>query len=153
MRFSLDVFGDVQFARDLLRFGDRAMDMRPAFDEIHRSFLAIERRQFESEGQFSGSWAPLKEGTVAAKNRQGLDPRILHATLSMRRSLTSPTHANHVYWATMDEAFMGSKDPKVKFHQFGTKRNLPRRRPVELTKVHRARWVKILQRHLVEGMS
>lgn len=145
-----EVFGDQIVEREILRVGERADDFRPVFATLHRSFLGIERTQFSSEGRNSGGWRPLAPSTVAAKARQQLDPRILHATLDLRNSLTRPTDANHVYRATADEMFVGSRVSYGVFHQHGTKK-MPRRPPVALTEAHKRRWVKELQGWLVHG--
>lgn len=145
MWLNVDVFGEVQFSRELLRVADRVYDMRQAWQAIHRSFLGAERRQFATEGAtYSGGWAPLKPTTVAAKVASGLDPRVLHATLRLRRSLTSEFSTDHVFRISFDEMFVGSKVPYGVHHQFGTKK-MARRRPVEFNDPLRKRWVKIMQ--------
>lgn len=156
MILEFDVFGDVQFSRDLLRFRDRAMDMRPAFASIHASFLAIERHQFATSGGFSGGWRPLAPSTVEAKERRGLDPRILRATDAMWKSLTTASHPAHVFDNQPDTLFMGTRVKSAKSfpypatHQHGTRnRRVPQRRIVELTETHRRRWVRIMQRYVV----
>lgn len=152
MRLEIDVNGDVQFARELLRFRDRADDMRPAFREIADDFLEEERSQFMTEGRHaSGGWQPLNAAYRARKIGQGHDPRILHRTLRLRRSLTMST-ADSIREISRDEMFVGTRVPYAVHHQHGAPRaNVPRRRPVELTRATRVRWIKILQRHLVEG--
>lgn len=125
------------------------MDMRPAFDSVHSLIVDVEKKQFATEGAaYSGSWAPLAPSTVRHKARRGLDPRILHATLRMMRSFTATTHADHVYRASADEMFVGSRVPYARYHQLGTRR-MPRRRPFELDEAVRRNIVKILQAHLM----
>lgn len=124
--------------------------MRPAFDVIHDQFLAIERRQFSTQGRFSGGWRPLKSSTIIGKERAGLDPRILHATLRLRRSLTQRQDADHVYETTSDSMRITTRVPYAAFHQRGTRR-MAQRRPVELTETHRRQWVQTLQRYLTTG--
>jgi phage gpG-like protein len=153
VRIELSAFGDDVFSRELLRFSDRAEDMRPAFALIHNSFLGVERRQFSTEGTaYSGGWAPLAESTRHYKERHGLDPRILHATLALRDSLTSPNNAGHIYQVTRDSMFVGSSVPYGVFHQSRAPRTrLPRRPPVQLSEDVKKRWVKIIQSYLVRG--
>lgn len=148
MRLELEAFGDVQFSRELLRVGANAGDMRPAFDNVHVLLLAVENRQFGSEGgAFSGGWKPLAASTVRYKAKHGLDPRILHATGDLRRSFANNHAKGHVYRASANEMFVGSSIPYARFHQTGTKR-MPRRRPFELNEQVRRQVVKILQEHL-----
>lgn len=124
--------------------------MRPAFDQIHDIIVGAEEQQFATEGgAFSGKWAPLAPSTVRYKAARSLDPRILHATLRLRKSFTAKTHADHVYRASADEMFVGSKVAYARYHQLGTSR-MPRRRPFELNEKVRREIVKTLQSHLVE---
>jgi phage gpG-like protein len=151
MRLELEVYGDVQLARELLRFRDRGMDMTPAFVKVADDFLEIGRQQFGSQGGRSGGWAPLQPAYLARKIRDGYDPRILHRTLRLRRSLTMST-ADSIRRITPEEMFVGSRVPYGVHHQHGAPRaNLPRRRPIELSNADRVRWIKILQRYLIEG--
>lgn len=154
MRLSLEAFGEQVFSRELLRIGENAGDMKPAFDEIHTVLMGASRRQFSTQGGYSGGWQPLAPSTVAYKRRNGLDRRILHATLRLRNSLTQPSHPDHVYEASADEMFSGSRVPYGGYHQSGGG-NLPRRRPVDFSAGGGPRVkndiVKILQRHLLGG--
>lgn len=150
MKLELDAYGDVQFSRELLRVGQNARDMRPAFDSVEALMRGVSSKQFSSQGKaFSGGWAPLAPSTVARKARAGLDKRILHATLRLRRSFTDKNHKDHVYRATADEMFVGSRVPYGVYHQKGTDR-MPRRRPFELDEATRKRVVRILQSHIVD---
>lgn len=150
MRFELDILGEKQVSRDLMRFGERADDMTPALSELADDFLRIEKKQFRSQGGYaSGGWAPLAPSTLLAKAQRGLDPRKLHATLALRRSLTS-RGGDHVRRIYPDRMEVGTQVDYAIFHQHGTSR-MPRRRPVELRGSDRRRWIKVLQRFLVYG--
>lgn len=151
MRLELEAFGDVQFSREILRVGANAEDMRPAFNEVHDTVRDAEKKQFSTEGRaFSGGWKPLAPSTVKYKAAHQLDPRILHATLRLRTSLTTSHGRDHVFRATKDEMFVGTRVPYARWHQLGTKDGrLAQRRPFELDEAVRREIVKILQRHLV----
>lgn len=156
VRVTLDVFGDVQFDRSMLRIRDRSEDMGPAFNDLADDFLLIEREQFDTEGGFaSDGWKQLAAATVEYKAQAGLDPRILHATLAMRKSLTQRSHKDHVRKISRDEMFVGTKVktekgyPYPRAHQRG--KGVPRRRPVELRDVDRRVWVKALQTFVMTG--
>jgi phage gpG-like protein len=145
----LDVFGEEQVNRRLLRFEDDVRDASPAFREMANMLRSWERRQFASEGSYaSGGWAPLAASTVAQKRRKGLDPRILRATGDLMRSLTQSGDPNaDVTIAPLGMTF-GTSVPYARYHQTGTRR-MPRRRPLELRDQDRRELVRILQRHLV----
>jgi phage gpG-like protein len=127
--------------------------MRPAFNEVHERFLKLEKRQFDTQGAATGErWAPLAPSTRAYKAAHGLDPRILHATLRLRRSLTQSGDSDHVYHVSPDEALMASSVPYGMYHQSRAARTrLPRRPPVVIPDRDKQDWMKVLQRHIVGG--
>jgi phage gpG-like protein len=151
VRLDLDVFGDKQVARELLRFGDRAADVRPAWNAIIGRLERLEAEQFDSQGgRGSGGWAPLAPATVAEKARRGLDPRILHATGRLRASLTG-RGGDAIRESHPDEMRFGTSVPYARFHQQGTSR-MPRRREIELRELDRHMiFVQTVQRFLVTG--
>lgn len=150
MRLEIEVYGDKQLSRELLRFAGNARDMRPAFREIADDFLENERRQFETQGRYaSGGWKPLSPAYLRRKVAAGHDPRILHRTLRLRRSLTMST-ADSIRDLRADEMFVGSRVGYGAVHQKGGG-HVPRRRPVEVPNARRSVWIKILQRHLIDG--
>lgn len=150
MRLELDAFGDKQVAREILRFGDRATDARPAWNSIIGQLERLEAAQFDSEGaRASGGWAPLAPATVAEKARRGLDRRILHATGALRASLTRHSD-DAIRESHPNEMRFGTTVPYAVFHQRG--RGVPQRRSVELTETDRhAIFVQTVQRFLVTG--
>jgi phage gpG-like protein len=150
MRLTLDVFGDRQLDRKLLRFEDRVGDLEPAFEALADDFLSIESKQFSSEGGFaSGSWAPLAESTV---RRRGSAGPILDDSGDLRRSLTQEGAKGSVRQITSDSLFVGTDVDYAQYHQTGTSR-MPRRRPVEFRDADRRRWVKAIQRYLTTGQA
>lgn len=156
----ISAFGEDVFAREFLRFRDRLLDATPAFEAMADEFYASEQKQFDTEGAWgSGGWKQLAPATVAAKAAAGLDPRILHATLDLERSLTEPDfQSSHVDGGSVrqirpDEMFIGSNIPYGKFHQQAPYRSdwLPMRKPVELPEQVKIAMVKTMQRFLVGG--
>lgn len=154
IRLSLDVFGDQQLDRELLRYQQRGEDLSPAFEAVADFFLDVERRQFDTQGGYaSGGWAPLAESTIRNKMRLNLDLRILHATLRLRESLTNRFDADHIRDIRADEMFVGTGVDYAAYHQ-GDRTFLsrtPRRRPVEFRAADRSQMVKIVQRHIETG--
>jgi phage gpG-like protein len=153
MRVELDVFGEKQISREILRVGERASDARPVFSSIARYLMGEEEQQFASEGRYaSGGWARLKDATIAAKRRAHLDPRILRATDALHRSLTRRGDANQVLVIRPNELRFGTKLAYARFHQSGTSSS-PRRRPLELRETARREVVRRLQRFLLTGQA
>jgi phage gpG-like protein len=151
VRITIEAFGETELSRELLRFTQRADDMRPAFAEVRERFLKLETEQFDSGGRYSGGWAPLKDGYAQAKLRAGLDPNILVATGRLKKSLTDKG-TDSVYETTRDSALFGSNVPYGVFHQSRQPRRfLPRRAPVAIPEREKIEWIKVLQHYLIRG--
>jgi hypothetical protein len=163
MRIMAEVFGDTILDRTLLRWQERAADLSPAFEVLADDFLAIETHQFASEGGNSGHWAPLAPATIAARSARSEfahlfgyhqpDPggiRILDETGRLKDSLTKPDHADAVRDIGPREMFVGTAVEYAQYHQAGTSR-MPQRKPVELTRADKDRWIRSLQRFFATG--
>jgi hypothetical protein len=150
MRLTIDSQGEELISRDLFGMAGRAADVRPAMVEIRDLIWDATSRQFASEGAFgSGGWEPLASSTVEAKERAGLDRRILHATLRMERSVTGDSPES-IAVASRDGLDMGSSVPYTIHHQTGTDR-MPRRRPMQLPDRVRQDAPRIVVRHVRRG--
>lgn len=156
MRIEYDVFGDVQYSREIMRVGDRAGDMTPAFNAVADMIVDVERKQFASEGAYASSgWQPLAASTIEHKAKAGLAPEILQATRALHDSLTNPSDRHHVRRITPDEMFVGTnvttRDgyPYPRAHQRG--RGVPQRRVIELRPQDRTQATKTLQRYIMTG--
>lgn len=148
LRFTFECEGDKLISRELLDLGDRALDARPAFRLIAEDFRHFEEARFDSAGY--GSWRPLTPGTVHEKATRGLDPRILHATGALRRSLTrnrAPGSYSRVFPNFM---LFGSTLSYAKYLQRGT-RKMPARKPLGFTEAQKVQTLKRLQRFVVHG--
>lgn len=146
MRVVIDVDGDKQVDRTLLRLAGRVIDAKPAFERIHQDLEQAEARQFRSEGGYaSGGWAPLAPATVV---QRGSAHPILVRTGELRDSLTGQASGSV---RVADRSFMvfGTRVPYARFHQFGTDR-MPRRRPVELTEGDRRQVPRRIQQHVLD---
>jgi phage gpG-like protein len=139
------VTGDEQVEHRLLGMAARSMNFSPVLGLIAEDMADKVDEQFD-EGQ--GNWAPLAPATVAQKAREGLDPRILHATVSMRRSFADEGHPDHVEHVTDSELLFGSSDPKAPLHQAGTSR-MPARRILDFTPANFRVWSKMIQAYLI----
>lgn len=152
MKLEIDVNGDEQINRELLRFSDRAGDASPAFRRIAHEMRDQIGRQFASQGAVgSGGWAPLKPSTLAKKAAEGLSPNILQATGALMESLTSVGAGNREV-VTRDSLIFGSSIPYGRYHQSGTSR-MPKRRPIEFSETDRRGFMRTLQRYVVTGQT
>lgn len=150
MKLIYSVHGEDIIQRDLMRFGIRAGNARPAFLAIAKDMMDAMESQFDTQGAHaSGGWEPLKEATLKAKAKAGLDPRILHATLALRNSLTG-TGGDNVLIASDESLTFGSQLFYAGFHQTGTV-HMAQRRPLEFTEIEKRGFVKTLQRYIIEG--
>jgi phage gpG-like protein len=166
IKISFEVDGDQQVLRRLDRFSGNIKNMKPAFRKMHSSFLAIERKQFATQGRSSsGGWKPIspqwkrqkldwrKSGHIHIDQhgaRPVVDYRILHMTRLLRESLIKAGHPLHIKDIGEDQVFFGTRVFYAKYHQ-NPKDKSNRRRPVELTEMQRREWMNILQSHLVKG--
>lgn len=150
MRIDVEVFGDSQVDRELLKYQDRADDMTPALQFLADDFYEMEQRQFASQGGFaSAGWAPLSPTYAAQKAAAFPGKGILEATGDLLESLTRPG-VRAIRDISPDELHVATRVPYARFHQTGT-RKMPRRRVVEFRAQDRVRWVKVLQSYLETG--
>ena len=145
LRFA--VFGDDQVVRTIDRVEEAAADMRPVWEVLADRFVHLERRQFATEGTYSGGWAPLSPRYAAWKARAYPGKTILRRTDELWRSLTEGPEVRIIEPAFM---VLGSAVDYGAYHQKGGP-NLPQRRPVELSENERREWVRIMQRYIVTG--
>lgn len=153
MRITFDIAGDVQFDREILRLTERAEDVKPAFEHIVDRIEGWERQQFETEGgRASSGWRPIKQSTIDAKRRAGLDTRILHATHALRDSLTNTYADGAIREIGKQELKYGTEVPYAGVHQRGRKDGtMPARKPLEFREDDRRQIVKDLQAWIVRG--
>lgn len=153
LRLELEIAGEKQVSREILRVGKRATDMRPALNVIADFWMDETRQNFDSEGRHaSGGWKPLKPATLRRKQQKNLDPRILRATGALFKSLTVRRSRGSLLRVTKSELLYGSRLPYAAVHQRPRATNpLPRRRPVELTEAARRQTLRILQRFIFTG--
>lgn len=125
----------------------RAVDPRPAFEEIHRQFLATEKGIFASKG--GGKWAPLTARYLARKTRAGFDPRIERRTGHLAAALTTGRGPGAVSEISVSEAVFGTSLKEAIFAQRGSGRR--RRRLVTIDARRRNRWVATIREFMLDG--
>ena len=102
---------DVQLSRVLAGLAGDMDDLSLAFDLIHKDFLEGEHNTFAAEGAFEGksSWPPLSPKYLRWKQERYGDRPILALTGSLRASLASAGHPDHVYENDGRELTMGTR--------------------------------------------
>lgn len=136
---SIEIFGQEQVKRTIMRPSEHASDARPAFHVILELFREEERLRFRAEGP---GWEPLKESTLRSKAAKGLRLGILMGTGELYESLTSPSSPSAI--ADVDRTGMrfGTRRPHAASHQFGA--------IIENAFGHEGETVRIPQRTLID---
>lgn len=159
--FTISLFGDQQFDRELRRVGERGEDMSPAFGSIFDRLREINSEQMRSQGARSGEpYAPLKPATVAMKAKAGLDPDIEFATHELFNAMTGHTDPNQEViiehdWAVfrvlgdLAEGGPGGYGPVQQ--QGSLDGSLPPRPVFRLIQKDRVDIVKEMQRYVITG--
>jgi len=156
----LEVLGETQINRELLRWEGRIADFSPLFAGLVADFYEMERRVFGSEGATVGGWEPLAASTVHERARLGLGPnpildrsgatsrgRTPRVGGTGKRSLTTPNSEHSLVRIDPTEMVVGTTDPVMGYHQRGhdSPTELPKRTVVSLSEIDRRRWVKGVQ--------
>jgi phage gpG-like protein len=126
----IDSFGFESVEREFKSNARRAANLGDTFRKIADYIRKVNEQQFDTEG--GGTWAPLDFDTVREKQRQGQDPRILHASLRLRDSLTIRNHPDQVVRVTKFQLYFASDVPYGRFHAEGTS-EMPQRKPMEFS--------------------
>lgn len=125
--------------------GAAAYDAEPGLLEVAELIFKIEERIFDSEGRRGGgSWKQDSPDWLARKIRMGLDPRINHATLALRKSMTVPDADHQILEVGPHHLRIGSDLPYAAVSQ--------RNRPfVKFTTRDRLEMRNIIKHYLVEA--
>lgn len=156
MDLLIEIHGDQQVARKLLRFADRVLDATEAFEAIAQDLYRIEREQFNTEGKYgSGGWEQLADSTIARKlhspdaKTRGNAHNILRATDALMRSLVDEGAPGNIKIVQPHQLVFGTKVPHAKYHQPDPQR----RRELEIPRRDRADLVRIMQRELLAELA
>lgn len=143
MLIELELEGDVQLRRRLLRIATRIEHPQPLFRHVADFWMAEERKQFSSEGgHASGGWQELSDATIAAKGHD----RILFESGELEESLTTQRAIIEI---NDDFLLFGSDVDYAGAHQRGA--GVPQRRPLELTDSARRETVRKVQLYALRG--
>jgi phage gpG-like protein len=142
-QMNIEVFGDKIVSRKLIRLGQRAQDMGPAWDDVGRDLQKAFERNFRDQGP---GWVPLKPSTIRSRIAQGYSPGpILTRSGAYRRAMTSGL----VMHKSPGELIAMAPKVPGQYHQTGTGK-MPAR-PLKLREQEKRNIMKILQRVLIEG--
>lgn len=151
----LRVSGVKRALADLTGYIERPKDYRPAWPAVVRTFQAIERAAFESEGRSSGgAWPALAPRTVADRIRFGFPGAhpILQRTHALQQALTVGVGAYVQMTPTVLTYALAPELGYFKFHQSkAPRRLLPRRPPVRFTPDDRVRLMSPIRLYLRKG--
>jgi len=135
--FKIVTYGEEKAAINFEQMGLRAFNARPAFERIYLRMLDIEQEIFEREGnRGQAPWEILTLTWLSEKVEQGLDPRILHATGRLRRSMTTFRSPDQYTRIERSKIVFASKRAYAITHQKGwPSSGIPQRRFVHFTKI------------------
>jgi phage gpG-like protein len=154
MFLSVELQGDQILKRQLFRGADAAGNMRPALWAVREDMFRVIRMTFQSQGRRGGgSWKALDPATVAAKERRGLDPRILFGRHRLVNSFTQRGNVNMRSSITRHDIRLRSTLPYADVHQYGDEdRGIPARPFIRFLPTDRQRWVKMCETYLIGAM-
>ncbi len=145
LRAELDIHGDRLVTRYFSNVATRALHPRPAYARIGEQMLHAERLLFDSEGAYAGRhWERDEPATLEAKARAGLDPRVLHATRRLRRSLVQRGNPEQIRRSTDRGIEFGTRVPYAKYHE----RDRP---PIQFGRLQRRQFERTLTRWILDG--
>lgn len=149
INFSVTVDGIETLQRGFNRL-EKLDDWRSVWPAVIAEFHVIESEQFASEGAAGGSkWEPLKEVYAEFKEVRYPGKPILQATSDLVYSLTDSEAFGAIVRPSENELILGTSVPYAIFHQRGT-RNMPARKPINLSEVQKRRIQKAVQLGLVK---
>lgn len=153
LQLLFEVEGETLIDRTFQRRAKNIGHAEPAFRKIADQMMKVAKTQFASEGGArSGGWAALKEETLAAKRRKGLNMHILRATDALMNSLIKRGGSGQKLIITAWQLVFGSNVPYFPFHQKGAPgANIPRRQILMFNESDKRGYVKLLQRYIMTG--
>lgn len=112
MQFFVEMQGTKQVSTKFARMAQSASNFTPAWEAVLTRLFAIEASTFDSQGRRGGgSWKADSPEWLARKMRDGLDPRINHATLALRNSMTVRDAPGQILHITPQALYFGSDLP------------------------------------------
>jgi len=150
MKFSAEIEGVSETLAAFRGVEAGLVDLRQlgTWKAVASEFRKIEKQQFEGEGR-GNKWQPLKPSYARIKAKKYPGKKILEARGDLKQSLTTESHPDHVFEEKAQEMSIGTKDPKARYHQSGTK-NMAARPPIDITDADRKQLFQPIQDKLVQ---
>lgn len=112
MIYIVRALGIKQVQTKFTRMAEARLYPKPALETVASLLMRVVGQTFESQGRRGGgSWRQLSTSWIAQKQRLGLDPRIGHATLALRHSMTERGDPNQILDVTDNMVNLGSSLP------------------------------------------
>lgn len=139
IQITFDVAGIAKVQQSFATYGADVSDLSVPFAQIGDDLQADFALNMASEGGlFAGGWAPLLEKTIQERVRKGYGAGpILYRTGELAHSLSGDGNGA-VKEVTPTSVTVGTDVFYGKFHQTGTRRNLPARRIIGLSWARRS---------------
>lgn len=142
----IDTLGEATIQRTMVRRLEVLADMRPAWEAIADDFAAWEHEWFASRG--GSTWVPLSPRYAYWKSRKYPGMPIMRREDDLYLSLTQrPFGIENINADSME---IGTDVHYAQYHQRGGA-DLPQRKVIDIDEETKRRWIKIIQRYLVEG--
>lgn len=143
MEFFVRALGIKQVSTKFERMGVASVSAKPAMESVADLMFRIFGQVFESQGRRGGgSWKRDSAEWLLRKQRAGLDPRIGHASLALRRAMSIRGEANQRLEVTHTLVHLSTDLPYAATEQ--------RHRPfVKFTKYDKAEMRRIVRDHLI----
>jgi phage virion morphogenesis protein len=151
--FNVKVYGVEEVEAMLSRGMAAAEHFEPAMHRIALDIMDVMDKNFESQGRRGGgSWRQLTARWLEWKMEAGYDPRILHMTGALRRSMSIYEDENQEINIDDNSVEVRSTLPYAAAHQFGTNR-IPARPYLEFVEGDPRRWASQCERYLISAMA
>ena len=151
--FRFSVLGEMQLHRALAGRIRAVSDFRPVWAQVYDDYIDMEQAAFAQEGSYEGNpaWAPLSPKYTAWKAKHFPGARILYRSGALFKSLTGGSghiHRSDAFALSMGGAVRVGNWDLGGLHQTGTRRGMPARKPLLLSRARKSRWVRFLVAHL-----
>jgi phage gpG-like protein len=112
VNYFITIMGERQAITRFNRMGFAAISARPAMEKVAAEMMSIFDRIFSSEGRRGGgSWRQDSPEWLARKIQNGMDPRIMHASLALRNAFTTPESSHQILRITRQSVTLGTDLP------------------------------------------